>query len=124
MTTRAAALAVVTRDLISEVANDHGYQCLIEEPFSAIEHFASGNVLVSLPTGFGKSLMYGLLVCSIALEDRQEQSRFCRFVTPLASLMIDQKARFLPRAKFLGDIQHIVHALQRVKEDVEQKLVF
>ena len=51
--TRAAALAVVTRDLIGKVANDHGYQCLIEEPFSAIEHFVSGNVLVSLPTGLG-----------------------------------------------------------------------
>ena len=61
---------------------------------------------------------------SIALEDTQEHSRFRRFVTPLASLMIDQKARFLPRAEFLGDIQHDVRALQRVKEDVEQKLVF
>ena len=124
MTTRAAALSVVTRDLIGEVANDHGYQCLIEEPFSAIEHAVSGNVLVLLPTDFGKSLIYGLLVCSIALADTQEQSRFRRFVTPLASLMIDQKARFLPRADFLGDIQHDVRALQRAKEDVEQKLVF
>ena len=40
MTTRAAALAVVTRDVIGEVANDHGYQCVIEEPFSAIEHLS------------------------------------------------------------------------------------
>ena len=61
---------------------------------------------------------------SIALEDTQEHSRFRRFVTPLASLMIDQKARFLPQAEFLGDIQHDVRALQRAKEDVEQKLVF
>ena len=73
---------------------------------------------------FGKSLFYGLLVSSIALEDAQKHSRFRRFVTPLASLMIDQKARFLPQAGFLGDIQHDVRALQRVKEDVEQKLVF
>ena len=93
---------------------------MIEEPFSAIEHFVSGNVLVSLPTGFGKSLIYGLLVCSIALEDRQER----RFVTPLASLMIDQKVKSFPWAEFLGDIKHDVRALQRLKEDVEQKLVF
>ena len=85
MTTKAAALVVVTRDLVGEVANDHGYQCLIEELFSAIEHFVSGNVLVSLWNGFGKSLIYGLLVCSIALEDKQKQSRFRRFVKPLAS---------------------------------------
>ena len=63
-------------------------------------------------------------MCSIALADTQEQSRFRRFVTPSASLMIDQKARFLPRAEFLDDIQHDVRALQHVKEDVEQKLVF
>ena len=65
----AAVLVVVTRDLIGEVANNHRYQCLIEEPFSAIECFVSGNVLVSLPMGFGKSLIHGLLVGSIALED-------------------------------------------------------
>ena len=124
MTTRAAALAVVTRDLIDKVANDPRYQCLIEEPFSAIEHFVSGNVLVSLRTGFGKSLIYGLLVYSIALEDRQEQSRFRLFVMPLTFLMIDQKARFLLRAEFLGDIQHDVHALQHAKEDVEQNWYF
>ena len=40
------------------------------------------------------------------------------------------KGTFLPGPKmlhhmeFLGDIQHDVRALQRVKEDVEQKLVF
>ena len=81
----ATTLAVVTRDLIGKVANDHTYQCLIEEPFPAIERFVFGNVLVSLRTGFGKSLIYGLLVCSIALEDRQEQSRFRPFVMSLAS---------------------------------------
>ena len=61
---------------------------------SAIEGFVFGNVLVSLPTEFGVSLIYGLLVCSIALEDTQEHSQYCRFITPLASLMhmIEQKA--------------------------------
>ena len=54
--TMAVILVVVTRDSIGEVANDHGYQCLIEELYSAIERFVSGNVLASLPTGLGSRL--------------------------------------------------------------------
>jgi len=37
----------------------------------------------------------------------------------LASLMVDQTARFLPRGistEVLGEIQYDVHALQRVRE--------
>ena len=124
----AAALAVVTRDLIGEVANDHGYQFLKEEQFSAIERFVSGkDVFVSLPTGFGKSLIYGLLPAMFdRLKGYTRPTSIALVVTPLASLMIDQKARFLPRdisAEFLGDIQHDVRALQRVKEG-EHQLVF
>ena len=47
-------------------------------------------------------------------------------VSPLASLMVDQKAKFLPRgisAESLGEIQHDTRALQRVKEGQHQ-LVF
>ena len=54
--TMAVILAVVTRDSIGKVANDHGYQCLIEELFAAIERFVSGNVLVSLSAGLGSHL--------------------------------------------------------------------
>ena len=47
-------------------------------------------------------------------------------VTPLASLMVDQKARFLPHgisAEFLGEVQFDAQALQRVREG-QHSLVF
>ena len=50
------------REAISEVARNHGYKRFKEEQFLAIEKFVTGSdVFVSLPTGFGKSLIYGLL---------------------------------------------------------------
>ena len=60
----AEALAIIggRRNLIAEVARTHGYESLKEEQLLAIEEFVSGrDVFVSLPTGFGKSLIYGLL---------------------------------------------------------------
>ena len=50
------------RAVISEVARKHGYESLKEEQLTAIEKFvAEQDVFVSLPTGFRKSLIYGLL---------------------------------------------------------------
>ena len=48
--------------LIVEVAKEHGYEKLKKEQLLAIDEFVSGkDVFVSLPIGFGKSLIYGLL---------------------------------------------------------------
>ena len=48
--------------LIAQVAKEHGYEKLKEEQLLAIDEFVSEkDVFVSLPTGFGKSLIYGLL---------------------------------------------------------------
>ena len=48
--------------LIAEVAKEHGYEKLKKEQLLAIDEFVSGkDVFVSLPIGFGKSLIYGLL---------------------------------------------------------------
>ena len=50
------------REAISEVARNHGYERLKEEQLLAIEKFVTGSdVFVSLATGFGKPLIYGLL---------------------------------------------------------------
>ena len=49
-------------ETISEVARNHGYERLKEEQLLAIEKFVTGSdVFVSLATGFGKPLIYGLL---------------------------------------------------------------
>ena len=116
------------RDAISEVARNHGYERLKEEQLLAIEKFVSGSdVFVSLPTGFGKSLIYGLLPAVFdRLKGYREPTSVALIVSPLASLMIDQKARFLPRgisAEFLGEAQHDARALQRVICKLSNKYV-
>ena len=51
------------REAIREAARNHGYNRLKEEQLSAIEKFVTGSdVFVSLPTGFGKLLIYGLMI--------------------------------------------------------------
>ena len=53
------------REAISEVARNHGYECLKEEQLLAIEKFVTGSdVFVSLAMVFGKPLIYGLLPAS------------------------------------------------------------
>ena len=116
------------REAIIEVARNHGYERLKEEQLLAIEKFVTGSdVFVSLPTGFGKSLIYGLLPAVFdRLKGYREPISVALIVSPLASLMIDQKAGFLPRgisAEFLGEAQHDARALQRVREGQHQ-LVF
>ena len=115
-------------DIIREVARNHGYDRLKEQQLLAIGNFVSGSdVFVSLPTGFGKALIYGLLPAVFdRLKGYTKPTSIALVISPLASLMMDQKARFLPRgisAEFLGDIQHDARALQRVKEG-HHKLVF
>ena len=88
---------------------------------SAIEKFVSGqDVFVSLPTGFGKSVIYELLPTVFdRLKGHTALTLIALIVSPLAFLMVDQKARFLPRGmsvELLGEIQYDVRALQRVRE--------
>ena len=112
------------REAISEVARNHGYKRFKEEQFLAIEKFVTGSdVFVSLPTGFGKSLIYGLLpVVFDRLKGYREPISVALIVSPLASLMIDQKAVFLPRgisAEFLED-GYDARALQRMRKGQHQ----
>ena len=46
---------------IIDVAKIHGYERLKEEQLLAVQQFVSGKMSVSLPTGFSKSLIYGIL---------------------------------------------------------------
>ena len=96
----AEALAIVggKRNLIAEVATTHGYESLKEEQL-AIQEFVSGkDVFVSLPTGFGKSLIYVLLTPVIdRIRGHAIATLVALIVSPLASLMIDHKSRFLPK---------------------------
>lgn len=110
-----------------EAARDAGYMELKPEQVKAIVEFVRGrDVFVSLPTGFGKSLIYGLL--PIVLERLLQKPKQCSVaivISPLSSLMIDQKARFLPRgisAEFIGEMQHDDLAMKRIK-DGEHQLV-
>ena len=75
------------RTVIGEVARGLGYDRLKEEQLSAIEKFI--DVFVSLPTGFGIFFTYGLLP---TIFDHLKGHTL--IVSPLASLMVDQKARF------------------------------
>ena len=88
---------------------------------------SGSDVLVSLATGFGKSLIYGLLPTVFdCLQGYGEPTSVALIVSQLASLMIDQKAGFLSRgisAESLGEAQHDARALQRVRESQHQ-LVF
>ena len=53
------------QNCIAEVARTHGYETLKEEQLLATEEFMLGrDVFVLLPTGFGKSLVEGLLILS------------------------------------------------------------
>ena len=116
------------REAISEVARFHGYERSKEEQLLAIETFVTrSDVFVSLPTGFGKSLIYGLLPAVFdRLKGYREPISVALIVSPLASLMIDQMAGFLPRginAVFL-EAQHDARALQRVREGQHQLVFF
>ena len=120
---RAMALALESdlRTMIGEAVRGHGYDRLKEEQLSAIEKFVSGqDDFVSLPTGFGQSVIYGLLPTIFdRLKGHTAPTLIALIVSPLASLMVDQKARFLPRgisAEYLGEMQYDVHALQRVRQ--------
>ena len=92
----------------------------------AIVEFARGkDVFVALPTGFGKSVIFGLLPRVFDHLKGSTGSIAC-IVSPLVALMRDLKAKFVPRgvsAEFLGELQTDAHAITRVTRG-EQQLVF
>ena len=96
------------RTVIGEVARGHGYERLKDEQLSAIEKFVCVQyVFVSLPTGFRKSVIYGILPTIFdRMKGHTAPTSIALIVSPLASLMVDQKAWFssiCKRAAFVTD---------------------
>ena len=71
-------------------------------------------MFVSLPTGFGKSVIYGLLpvVLGYLLQKPKQCSVASHSViSPLSSLVMDQKAHFLPRPNVRPKCQYLKQVL-------------
>ena len=82
-----------TRSVIRTTAASFGY-ILKEEQESALKTFVSGrDVFVSLPTGAGKSLCYGLLPSIFDTLRNVQKASIAIVVSPLISLM---KTRQIP----------------------------
>jgi len=133
---------------IAEAVDDMQLLPLKPKQFEAVFSFMSGSdTFVSLPTGYGKSIIYGILPKAfdfllgmflnrilkllihftyklIFLTDRT--GSIAVVVSPLISLMMDQRAKFAPRnltVEFLGEAQTDRDVIQSVTRG-EVQLVF
>ena len=102
-----------SRDLTRPLADVAGLLGLVsfkDKQDEALRAFLSGrDTFVSLPTGYGKSVIYAALplICD-RLQDRRGSIAVC--VSPLTSLMIDQRSKFARlgiSTEFVGELQHI-----------------
>ena len=94
--------------LVAEAGRSLGFERLKPQQMSAVWQFMEGNdVFVALPTGFGKSAIFGILPCAFDLKLNRTIS-IVLVVSPLTALMMEMKEKFVPRgmdAEFLGEIQ-------------------
>ena len=105
---------------IRTVAACYGYENLKEEQESALEEFVSGkDVFVSLPTGSGKSLCYGLLPSVFDTLRNVEKTSIAIVVSPLISLMKDQTAAF----NQLGISSVCVSDKEETSKELKQKIL-
>ena len=79
------------------MAAEAGYNNLKPEQVQAVVEFVRGqDVFVSLPTGYSKSFIYGILPEVIQrAQGRPQKTSTALVISPLSALMLDQKARFL-----------------------------
>ena len=95
---------------------------LKEKQKDAIKSFVEGNdVLVILPTGYGKSLCFALLRLPLVFDYLRGEANtsivIC--VSPLMSLMMEQRTRFSHRglsAEFVGELQTDPKSMRNVEE--------
>lgn len=103
---------------ITEAAKKLGYQEVKSEQRDVIRQFVSGrDVFVSLPTGFGKSLCYVLLpLVSFydAVRGRPQSIVLC--ISPLVSLMVNQKEKFASKGLAVEYVGSGVEAHDRIMQ--------
>jgi bloom syndrome protein len=112
---------------VSEASQSLGFKELKPQQTKAILKFMEGNdVFVALPTGFGKSVIFGLLPLAFDLHLNRNALSIVVVVSPLTALMMEMKSKFVPRgvnAEFLGELQSDTDAIRRVVRG-EHQLVF
>ena len=113
-------------ETISYAAARIGYSQLRPEQITVVKAFVGGkDVFVCLPTGYGKSLCFAILPFVYdALRATTGSIVLC--VSPLTSLMLDQRNKFVPRGlsvEFIGEAQDDPTALRSV-ENGEVQLVY
>ena len=95
-----------------------GVANLKDKQKEAITSFVEGNdVVVILPTGYGKSLCYALL--PLVFECLRGEDSIVICISPLTSLMMEQRARFSHRglsAEFVGELQTDPRSMRNVEE--------
>ena len=89
-----ARIEAVPRTMEAEA----GYNNLKPGQVQAVAEFVRGrDVFVSLPAGYGKSPIYGILPEVIKrAQGRPQKTTIALVISPLSALMLDQKAHFIP----------------------------
>ena len=85
----AAGIEAVARTMAAEA----GYNNLKQEQVQAVVEFIRGrDVFVSLPTGYGKSLIYGSLPEVIKrVQGQPQKTSIALVISPLLALLLDWK---------------------------------
>ena len=112
-------------DAIDLAVKKLGYKKLKDKQREAIVQFVNGHdCFISLPTGYGKSVCYAVLPYLFDTLKQKKDSSTVLCVSPLISLMCDQKEKFVARglrAEFI-DV-HDSTVLENVKQNKYQ-LIF
>ena len=96
----AAGIEAVARTMAAEA----GYNNLKQEQVQAVVEFIRGrDVFVSLPTGYGKSLIYGSLPEVIKrVQGRPQKTLIALIISPLPALLLDWKGTLRPQSSTNG----------------------
>ena len=88
-------------ECLQMAAEELGFSELTPEQAVVVENFVRGrDVFVSLPTGSGKSLCYGVLPVLFDQLQRSDRRAIVVVVSPLISLMKDQTNSFSARGQY------------------------